>query len=325
MTPARVVDIATRKPLGLGIIADDDDPPERDDMGRSSAYHGPQAAAAELVASSVALLSEEQLAAAPSWRDLLEHGIGAALAAVFDGDDAVLDRVRELKAEVAKAHGVIRELQLERERDRASLAEMRSKVAELDFVVSRLKVENAGPIGPPGPRGDAGARGPRGERGEAGVKAAGFVLDIGGYAGDAGFERRRARRPAGATAHVRALRRGDRRRGRGLRPSQKPPSRAPRRPSRLPGGPKTPEGPPAANSEAWRAYSARSVIKPPPRRRPRFARFLVEPMDRQARRSPYFDARAVADQRPGDPSPRGRRKTNSAANRSISWAARREV
>ena len=177
-----VVDITTRKPLGLGIIADDVEPPERGDMGRSSAYHGPQAAAAELVASSVALLSEAQLAAAPSWRDLLEHGIGTALAAVFDGDDAVLDRVRELKAEVAKAHGVIREFQLERERDRATIAELKAKVSELDFVVERLKVENRGPPGVKGERGRDGADGARGERGEAGVKAAGFVLDIGGYA-----------------------------------------------------------------------------------------------------------------------------------------------
>ena len=48
---------------------------------------------------------------------------------------------------------------------------MRSKLAELDFVVSRLKVENAGPIGPPGPRGvdgRDGQRGPRGEKGERG-------------------------------------------------------------------------------------------------------------------------------------------------------------
>ena len=46
-----------------------------------------------------------------------------------------------------------------------------AKLAELDFVVSRLKVENAGPIGPPGPRGvdgRDGQRGPRGEKGERG-------------------------------------------------------------------------------------------------------------------------------------------------------------
>jgi hypothetical protein len=60
-------------------------------------------------------------------------------------------------------------LELEREKDRASLAEMRSKVAELDFVVERLKVENRGPPGVAGPRGRDGADGARGPRGERGA------------------------------------------------------------------------------------------------------------------------------------------------------------
>ena len=37
-------------------------------------------------------------------------GIGAALAAVFDGDDAVYERVLEMKAEIAEARGTIRDL-----------------------------------------------------------------------------------------------------------------------------------------------------------------------------------------------------------------------
>ena len=96
--------------------------------GRSMADHGPQAAAAELVAASIARLSEDATrrrrhdgGICRSWRS------APLLAAVFDGDDAVYERVLEMKAEIAEARATIRSLELERERDRASLAEMRSQ------------------------------------------------------------------------------------------------------------------------------------------------------------------------------------------------------
>ena len=131
----------------------------------------------------LAQLPAEAWAAPATLRDIVELGVGQALAAVFDGDDAIFDRVREVRAEVVRAHGVIRELQLERERDRATVAEMRAKLGELDFVVERLKVENRGPPGVAGPRGRDGAdgaRGPRGERGgmgPAGPRIIGFETD----------------------------------------------------------------------------------------------------------------------------------------------------
>ena len=80
-------------------------------------------------------------------------------------DDTTMQKARELVAGLRKefedklAGGAVRELQLERERDRATIAEMRGKLAELDFVVERLKVENRGPPGVAGPRGRDGADG----------------------------------------------------------------------------------------------------------------------------------------------------------------------
>ena len=151
---ASVVDIAThrRQPLGLRPILEADD----DEDDRASRSHAPPASA-RTPAPGVPAMHDDLMMAFDA--------IGAVVAAMNEGRDRA-------EAKAAETHGVIRELQVERERDRASLAEMRSKIAELDFVVSRLKVENAGPIGPPGPRGvdgRDGARGPRGERGRHGA------------------------------------------------------------------------------------------------------------------------------------------------------------
>jgi hypothetical protein len=76
--------------------------------------------------------------------------------------------VRKLRSEIA-------ELRLGYERERATAAELRAKQNEHDFILSRLRVENAGPVGPAGPMGrdgHEGRPGPRGERGERGPPAA---------------------------------------------------------------------------------------------------------------------------------------------------------
>ena len=196
-----------RKPLGLSMVTDDEPERGNSDPGRPSACHDPEAQAKEFVDMAIAQLPAEALAAPATMRDVVELGVGQALAAVFEGDDAIFDRVREVRAEVVRAHGVIRELQLERERDRASLAEMRSKLAELDFVVERLKVENRGPPGVAGPRGRDGAdgaRGPRGERGgmgPAGPRIIGFETDDESFtAWPLGSDGRK-----GATLHLRGM------------------------------------------------------------------------------------------------------------------------
>ena len=70
-----------RRPLGLGIVADNDngdEPPAHGD-GVPDAYLGPERTAAAIVAQSIANLSEEQLAAPVSWRELFEHAIGMTI------------------------------------------------------------------------------------------------------------------------------------------------------------------------------------------------------------------------------------------------------
>ena len=61
----------------------------------------------------------------------------------------------------------ILELRTENSQLRSTLAEMKAKLSELDFIVERLKVENKGPPGAKGERGrDGRRRSPRGTRGK---------------------------------------------------------------------------------------------------------------------------------------------------------------
>jgi len=65
---------------------------------------------------------------------------------------------RRLKAKIAA-------LELEHARDQGALAELRSQLHEVSFIVERLRVENKGPPGLKGDRGRDGRDGPRGETG----------------------------------------------------------------------------------------------------------------------------------------------------------------
>ena len=82
----------------MAIVLDDAD---AGDTGRS--YPGPEAAPKEAVAESIARLSEEQLNAGVSWRDLLEYGIGAAFQDFFEEGDILRERIREIRGEIADA------------------------------------------------------------------------------------------------------------------------------------------------------------------------------------------------------------------------------
>jgi hypothetical protein len=83
---------------------------------------------------------------------------------VLDGAVAITDeRVGPLRVKVAG-------LQTENAQLRGALAELKSKVAELDFVTERLRIENKGPPGLRGERGRDGRDGPRGERGDRGER-----------------------------------------------------------------------------------------------------------------------------------------------------------
>ena len=107
--------------------------------------------------------------------------------ALISTADTTMQKARELVADLRReiegklAGSAIRELQLERERDRATIAEMRSKIAELDFVVERLKIENKGPPGPKGERGRDGrdGKGLMGARGEPGPRGSPAPMIVG--------------------------------------------------------------------------------------------------------------------------------------------------
>ena len=179
--PAQVVDITTRKPLGLSIARGDDE----DERAAMSARRDIGAHVDSLVRAAIENLGGEENCQAryPTMLDEFD-GLAVALKVALEGDD---DLHRAWKVKIAETHSEIAALRLERERDRATIAEMRSKIAELDFVVSRLKVENAGPIGPPGPRGRDGADGQRGPRGERGGMGPPGPRVIGWETDDASF------------------------------------------------------------------------------------------------------------------------------------------
>lgn len=88
---------------------------------------------------------------------------------IVEGHNAVFDALEQtaaqFKAQLAK-------LETENAKLQAQLAEARSKIAELDFVQERLRVENRGPPGVRGERGRDGRDGPPGVRGERGPHGA---------------------------------------------------------------------------------------------------------------------------------------------------------
>jgi hypothetical protein len=168
--PRPEASVSARKPLGLKPIIDDEPasgrtPDNMTDDGRVVLHDGYSFSFADE-------MSPEFLAA-----PITGEFLCFCMNALIGTDDTTMQKAKELVAGLRKefedklAGGAVRELQLERERDRATIAEMRAKLGELDFVVERLKVENRGPPGVEGPRGRDGAdgaRGPRGERGERG-------------------------------------------------------------------------------------------------------------------------------------------------------------
>jgi hypothetical protein len=88
----------------------------------------------------------------------------AMILETLDGSVAITDeRVGPLRAQIVA-------LQTENARLTAALAELRSKVAEIDFITERLRVENKGPPGAKGERGRDGRDGPQGVRGEKGER-----------------------------------------------------------------------------------------------------------------------------------------------------------
>ena len=83
---------------------------------------------------------------------------------------------KTLKEKIAGQGAKFAELQLENAQLRASLAEVKAKQNEHDFVLERLQIENKGPPGPKGERGrdgrdGKGLMGPRGEPGPRGLPA----------------------------------------------------------------------------------------------------------------------------------------------------------
>jgi hypothetical protein len=174
-----VVSITTRAPLGLAPVADDTDPPERD-TDRNANYPGPQAAAAELVAETIGHISEEDLNADATIRDVFEIAVRIGLEASFDGDDNILGRLRAMKAEIATVRSSFRDLEL-------AHGALKNENQSLRLILENLRVTQrgergeSGDRGPPGRDGVQGPTGPAGPRGEAGAKAAGFILNVENY------------------------------------------------------------------------------------------------------------------------------------------------
>lgn len=90
------------------------------------------------------------------------------VALALDGAVAITgDAVRPLRVKLAG-------MEVENAQLRGTIAELRAKLSEIDFVVERLKIDRRGPPGVKGERGRDGRDGPpgRGERGERGEKGA---------------------------------------------------------------------------------------------------------------------------------------------------------
>jgi hypothetical protein len=127
------------------------------------------------VQTAINALSEERRKAPMTAEDGFTT-LDCALKLAFQGDEDLFDCIKKLRIEVA-------ELKLENARERAAAAELRAKQSEHEFIISRLKIENAGPIGPQGlmgrdgHEGRPGARGERGETGKAGPRPVAFAVD----------------------------------------------------------------------------------------------------------------------------------------------------
>ena len=172
---AEVVSLDTkRRPLGLSIV---DGPDDASIDGLSDAYLGPQRTAAAIVARSIANLSEEQLAAAVTWRDMFEYAIGGTIETSFTDGDFLREKVRELRKEATDAQTVLREqiaeLKLAVVEARCEISAMRA-IQENARTVSRGEAGVAGPRGIPGSQGPTGPRGEMGERGVPAVAIAGW-------------------------------------------------------------------------------------------------------------------------------------------------------
>jgi hypothetical protein len=150
-------DGARRHPLGLAPAppGPDDRAPVGDDstLAVDSSY-------LPLVAEAFANISPEGRASPATVENTIDI-LDIAIRATFSGDDAL--------------HARIVKLELENARDKATIAELRSKLHEVDFIVERLRVENKGPPGVKGDRGrdgrDMTGPGARGERGPPGPPA----------------------------------------------------------------------------------------------------------------------------------------------------------
>jgi hypothetical protein len=142
-------DHPARPPLGLAPAPGDDD-------SQSGSSRKPYASIGEPAFASGCVLeglSEATRQRAATLSDVA-LALDSAIAIGLDGEGVL--------------HARIVKLEIENARDKATIAELRSKVAELDFVSERLRLENRGPIGPKGERGRDGRDGPDGVRGEKG-------------------------------------------------------------------------------------------------------------------------------------------------------------
>jgi hypothetical protein len=166
--------VPLRRDLGLPPVADDDpaasaasernaaDEPE--DIERGPFYD--------------LLAFDEDHLAAPARVFSLYVGINGVCSVGLDGFRRNKKRIDDIEAKADALRTEIAELKLALTEARCEVREMRP-IQENARTLSRGEQGIAGPRGIPGPQG---ARGERGERGAAGLAAAGFVLDVEGYA-----------------------------------------------------------------------------------------------------------------------------------------------
>jgi hypothetical protein len=169
---ASVVDISTRKPLGLRPL-DTDEPPERDAAKgapfRSTLWDN---------------ATEEDLASEHSVRGAYQQ-FDAIMGMVIELHNESVDETNRLIDNECAHRKRIEALEATLAEMKGALTEARGEVAAMRMVQEAARALNRGERGEQGPRGVPGSQGPTGpagRKGEPGVKAAGFVLDLGGYA-----------------------------------------------------------------------------------------------------------------------------------------------
>ena len=114
--------------------------------------------------------------------EVFTYGLGVALEASFEDGDTIRARLRTIRKEMADAQSAHRSEIAEL---KAALTEARGEIAAMRSIQEAARTLSRGEAGPAGPRGAPGAQGPMGPagaRGDPGVRAAGFVLDVAGYA-----------------------------------------------------------------------------------------------------------------------------------------------